>query len=466
MKKIFLPAIFILSALLGGCSAEQEPDAVVINGEELYKVNISFDLTVSPATSNTRASRPLESSDCWQRVTDVKIYVFRSDTGDDGSYYYYYPTVYNSLTDQTSRQPYFSVEEFSHKDDTNWDDHISGNETHTYNITPLLGKGYYRFLAVGRDDDPASTPLSISWRQNITEWSQALMENNAGHPRVTEIFSGYPTEKGSADVKTFVVTEKTNFSDTIILHRAVAGVLLHVKNIPVSLKSDFSWYSIDSPTGIIRQDLEKGQEYAVNEVAIVCAGYYPTLDLVSRRWHEPKPFQPDASRFFATRLASISTKGLTQKIGNYGYPVYYGSKATGNFVFPAKLVDRVFYADYYGGEKEDPENLTAFDRSLYLCFYTISRTGAYYPIKMIPIKIARSFIHDPGAHENCAGDDVIDPTGTHFNLVANHIYCLGMKNYGDDTDIPIDLEDQLSHPELEITVVGAWQVDIDIDMDF
>ena len=41
-----------------------------------------------------------------------------------------------------------------------------------------------------------------------------------------------------------------------------------------------------------------------------------------------------------------------------------------------------------------------------------------------------------------------------------------MKNHGDGTDIPIDLEDQLSHPELEITVVGAWQVDIDIDMDF
>ena len=466
MKHLFLPAIFIFSVLLSACSAEEAPEGVVIDGERLYEVDLAFDLTVDPSTSNTRASRPLESSDCWQRVSDVRIYVFRSESGEDGSFYYYYPTVYNQTTDATSRQPYFSVEDFANKGDSNWDDHISGNETHTYQVTPLLGKGYYRFLAVGRDDEPASSPLSITWKEGATEWGDALMENTAGYPRVTEIFSGYPTEEGSADVKTLALSGEKYFHETITLHRAVAGVLLHVKNIPATLKSDFSWYSIDSPTGVIRQDLEKNQEYAVNEVAIVCAGYYPTLDLVSRRWHEPKPFQPDASRFFATRLASISTKGLKQEQGKYGYPIYNGSEPTGNFVFPAKLVDRVFYADYYGGEKEDPEHLTAFDRSLYLCFYTISRTGAYYPIKMIPIKIARSFIHDPGAHENCAGDDVIDPTGTHFNLVANHMYCLGMRNHGDDTDIPIDLEDALSHPELEITVVGAWQVDIDIDMNF
>ena len=466
MKKILLHSFLLLTLLSGACSGMEDEAPLEIDGRHYFQAELKFNISVDPQASSTRASRPLESSDCWQRVSDVKIYLFRSDTGEEDSFYYYFPTVRNSVTNTTTRQPYLAVDEFSKDSDDNWDDHISGNETHTYTISPLLENGYYRFLAVGRDDNPQTSPLTIDWQEGVTRWDEALMQNTAGHPRVTEIFSGYPTEAGGREVSTLKISDRTPFNKTIVLHRAVAGVLLNVKNIPVRIQSDFSWYSVDPPTGVIRQDVEKNQFYNVNEVAIVCAGYYPTLDLVSRRWHEPKPFQPDASRFFATRLAWVSTKGLTSTTDEYGNTFYPQSLYHGNFVFPAKLVDRSFFADYTGGEKEDPENLTEFNRSLYLCFYTISRSGAYYPVKMIPIKIARTIIHDPEAEDNCAGDDVLDKTGTHFNLVANHIYCLGKRCVGDGTDIPIDLNDALNHPELEITVVGAWQVDVDIDMNY
>lgn len=464
MMKIFnfLTISFVLLLACGCADKDADAPGSIIDGETLYKVDLRLDIGVDPATR----SRELNSSECLQSVNNVRVYLFRSDTGAEGSFLLYHPYLINSATGDIEKRPYLYVSDFEKATGAEWNDHILGNESHSLYIQPMLGKGVYRFLAVGRDDLPESSPLKISWTEGVTNWDEALMQNENGHPRVTEIFSGYPRKEGSKEVKSLELPDQIYFHETIILRRAVAGVLLHVTDIPQTLISDYSWYAKDSPTGIIRQDMEKNKEYNVAEVAIVAAGYYPTLDLVNRRWHEPRPFVTDESRFFATRLAWISTKGLEKATSNLGNPVFKGSLPTGNFVFPARLTDRIFYADYTGGEKEDPEYMKPFDKSLYLCFYAITAGGSYYPIKMVPIKIVRSTIHDPIGHDICAGDDEMDPTGFHYNLVANHIYCLGMFNPSDGIDEPVNLDEALRHPELEITVIGAWQTDVNIDMNF
>ncbi len=332
--KLFNLLILTLAAILAvGCSDKNEDTPILtIDGEDLHPVNLEFDISIDPA-SLTR-SRELNSSECLQSVNDVRVYVFRSPSGAEGTFTLYHPYVANANTGAVEKRPYFFVNDFMKGEGTIWDDHTSGHETHTITIRPMLGAGSYRFLAVGRDDNPESSPLKINWTEGVTKWEEALMENENGHPRVTEIFSGYPKEVGSKAVSTLQLPGEVHFHEEIVLHRAVAGVLLHVKNIPQTLISDFAWYSKSSPTGIIRQDMEKGVEYKVAEVAIVAAGHYPTLNLVERRWSEPRPFQTDDSRFFATRLAWIPTKGLKAEICEHGSRVFNGSKATGNFVIP------------------------------------------------------------------------------------------------------------------------------------
>ena len=475
MKKLNLFALCFLALLFGACSGD-DPTAAPDIDEKLYEVNLSFAMTVeSNSLSATRASRPLDPDDkdqCLQRVTDVRIYVFRSETGAEGSFVYYHPAVEDGTDGSVTRQPYFRVDEFRKSDEApNWGDHNSNQEEHVYTVSPRLGKGYYRFLAVGRDDDPASTPLAINWVAGKTSWEKALMQNTGKTPVVTEIFSGYPVKNGGKEVETVELPGEERFVTSITMRRAVAGVLMYITNIPERLISDFGWEQDDEiGTGIIPTDFKKGDEYSVTGVAIVSVGHNRALNLMNRRWgNEDTDFEFDDSRFKLTRLAWEETKGHKKEaceggIGDHTpHYMYTDIFKDGNFVFPARLTGRVHapasLKDY--PKSDDPFTaLYPFQKSLYLCIYTESMSGGFFPLKMIPIKIARSNMHDPAAHENCAGDDVLDPTGTHFNLVANHLYTLGTPDH------PIDLDDELKHPELEITVIGAWQVDVNIDMNF
>ena len=134
MKKLNLFALCFLALLFGACSGD-DPTAAPDIDEKLYEVNLSFAMTVeSNSLSATRASRPLDPDDkdqCLQRVTDVRIYVFRSETGAEGSFVYYHPAVEDGTDGSVTRQPYFRVDEFRKSDEApNWGDHNSNQEEH------------------------------------------------------------------------------------------------------------------------------------------------------------------------------------------------------------------------------------------------------------------------------------------------------------------------------------------------
>lgn len=454
MKALKYLTMLLIASLAASCSQDDSP--IDDGHEQLHEVQLTFDLKLDSSVG-TRASRPLISADDWQKVSDMRIYVFRSSTGlDDGSFVYYHPKVRDNLTNEISVTPYFQVPEFDKNGDGVWDK--TEFEEHMYRIVPMLSNGYYRFLAVGRDDNESATPLNVNWTEGRTTWKTAVMANNGGTPRVTEVFTGYPMNADGTP-KTIHLTAPESFTEEIMCRRTVAGVFLYVYNIPVRLSTEYAWYAGGSPTGAISQDVEKGVECSVDEVAIVAAGYNADVNLSSRRCGDT--FVSDNSRFYATRLASISTAGLTPDTESGVYPdlVYAGS-----FVFPTSLYERSFTADYTGGEKADAGNFTVFDKSLYLCFFHISGSGQYYPIKMIPIKIVRSYTHDPDSEDICAGDNAISADGLHFNLVANHLYCLGYRNEKNSVEDPIDLKEALNKPALQITVIGSWQADVDIEM--
>lgn len=454
MRALKYIAMLLIVMMTTACSQNEQPDDN--SRDELHKVRLTFDFKLDSSVES-RSPRPLESSDDWQKVSDMRIYVFRSNSGiNDASFVYYHPRVRDNRTNTITVQPYFQVPGFEKNSDEVWPE--SSFEEHTYRIEPMLGEGYYRFLAVGRDDNPDSSPLEINWTEGVTSWETAMMMNNGGNPRVTEVFTGYATN-GDGTPKTIHLEGQESFSEQITCRRTVAGVFLYVRDIPVRLTTEYSWHAGGSPTGAISQDVEKGVECSVDEVAIVAAGYNADVNLAGRRHGDT--FITDNSRFFATRLASVGTAGLKDD-DHDGY--YDSAEYNGSFVFPASLYDCTFTADYANGEIPDNGNYTIFDKSLYLCLFHISGSGQYYPIKMIPIKIARSYIHDSDSEGICAGDNAVSADRFHYNLVANHLYCLGYRNRTDGDEDPISLKDVIEKSELQITVIGNWQTDVDINM--
>jgi len=445
--------MLLIALLATSCSQD---DLTTDDGDRpLHEVQLTFDFKLD-SSIGTRASRPLQSADDWQKVSDMRIYVFRSSTGlDDGSFVYYQPTIRDDRTNEIATRPYLQVSGFEKRDEDIWKDKTF--EQHTYRIVPMMENGYYRFLAVGRDDDPNNTPLKINWTPGVTTWETAAMQNESGHPRVTEVFTGYPMNDDGT-VKTIHLIGKDSFREHITCRRTVAGVFLYVRDIPVRLTTEYAWHGEGSSTGVISQDVEKGIECTVDEVAIVAAGYNADVNLMNRRHGDT--FINDQSRFFGTRIASVSTAGLEKDDEGY----YKGAVFDGNFVFPTHLYDTSFIADYTGGEKAEAGSYTVFDKSLYLCLFHISGSGKYYPIKMIPIKIARTETHDSDSEGICAGDNAISDDRLHYNLVANHLYCLGYRNIADGVEDPISLKDVINKSELQITVIGNWQADVDINM--
>lgn len=472
-----------LAMTLFSCSGDEESSR---SPEEAYEVDLSMDFRLAQLT--TRSGRELISADNWQRVTDMRVYVFRSESGEDGSFTLYYPPIKDGLTGKTQEQPYIYVQDFEkyviNGSDGTWTQPTF--EEHSYTISPLLTEGYYRFLAVGLDD-PGSSNVKLSWTKGITNWNDATIVNNSGIAKVNEIFTGYPVDEDN-NVKTIQVgnDKKKYFHTSIELHRCAAGVLLYLQNIPAKWKAEYGWtVSGGDGTGVINADLDKGDtEYTVDEVAVVTIGYNPVCDALKRLWKVEEAISDsesetnteaqeefiydDGSRFTMTRIASLPLDpGDEDVTGGYHNSGSDTKKyRTGGFVLPSHLAGKSLQAK---GEKlNDGETAAVFDKSLYLCFFTRTGTGNYYPLKMWPIKLVRSNTQDYNLEEECTGDLGLTPNDPyHYNLLANHLYCLGIYKDGGETNEPIDLKkeiDEHPHDDLTITVIGSWQWDVNIEM--
>lgn len=459
--KALLIAVPVLMALFSCQQWEETPQTQTQERE--VQLNIGFVLS---SEISTRACRPLTSVDPWQRVTDMRVYLFRSESGEDGTFKLYHPLMKNKITGVVEKQPYIYIPEFEkitgEDNEGSWKS--PQDETHTYSLPSVLPDGYYRLLAVGFDD-PDKSPVKLNWTEDVTEWGNAVFTNESGTPVASEVFTGYPRDN-DGNVKIIHVSEdNVSFNTTIVCRRAMAGVLLYLKNIPASVTAEIGWSGNNgSPTGIITSDLLEGTTgLKVYEAALVTVGYNPLCNAVSRHW--TGDFIYDNSRFKLTRLASVSINPDDADADGYHNRTF---KAVGNFVMPSAthtVKENPLVADYTGGMLY-PEK-TSFDKSLYLCFFTKTASGYYYPLKLWPIKLVRSYIQDEELEDDCAGDLQLEGNDPyHYNLVANHLYCLGVYKDDKSADEPVDLKRELDYPQddLTITVIGSWQWDVNIEM--
>ena len=423
-----------------------------------HEVSLTMSFTLA-SDLDTRATRPLESIDAWQRVTNMRVYVFRSNDGEEGPFNLYYPEI-KGANGELQKLNYFHIPEFDkgYGDENIWKE--PEDEQYEYTISPMLDEGYYRFLAVGFDD-PELSPVKLNWTEETT-WEKAILSNSGNTPDASEIFTGYP-RNADGEVETIKIDSKTKeLSKEIKCRRAVAGVLLYLKNIPVKCKAEHDWYGDEIGTGNAGPTIIKGTECDIHEVALVTVGHNSNCNAVSRLWEND--FKLDNSGFRLTRLAWFELDPEGEEVNNGYHEKIF--PAVGNFVMPSETSTVKEKPLIIKSEDEfwTPQTLT-FDKSLYLCFFT-KIGNDYYPVKFWPVKLVRSNIQDEESEDFCAGDLNLQPDNPfNYNLVANHLYCLGMK--GETIDKPVDLkkeEEEHGDDPLKIVVIGNWQYEINIEM--
>lgn len=196
------------------------------------------------AVGNT-APRTVSSWADAQQVNDMRIYLFRRPQADgpDGDY-----TLYVSDDIAAEGKDYYAVTAFDNRTPYMSSEHGGKYEEHDFHFTPLLPIGYYyRLLAVGRDDKYSATAHSIAqpaFTADATTFAEASLSladasldaaKAGGTLQCSELFSGHlqTDDKDDGDYDALLVGDDSRqFSRTVTLRRAVAGLMLYVKNIP------------------------------------------------------------------------------------------------------------------------------------------------------------------------------------------------------------------------------------------
>lgn len=498
MKQLRLFVLFLSVVIaMTGCSQ----DELLPNGgkendvtQGLHEVEVTFNLRANAGVQTRSFSRPINSSDNWQRVSNMRIYVFRSATGGgDETYQYYRPEV-KQADGSLKKQDYFYVPDF-YKDDNwgdVWGDTEEENECHAYSIKPLLDEDYYyKFLAVGRDDiDEVNYPSLTSlanmkltdpnlskdeYPENLVKslssekdnwefgWSDGIVDPDyittldyaymmsVATPayKLTEVFSG-------CSEAWHVTSDSKGFVAPITLKRAVAGLLLYVENIPMKVEATLSLGKETTSGGPgrppkVSYKIEAGKTYDVSRIAISQLILNKNVMLSSNRLDEEFWNFMSPNKDFIEYPLYIDINGDEfNKKDNDGV-CYRGKYFTGCCIapFPAPSPSMTIKEGQSASFKipsnvedlKDGETQAIIDNTLYLVFYHDVKGSTFlYPIKWIPIQMKN------GERK--------------FSIDANYFYSVGNRNIEKKIDDPIDLRPGSGGDggnEIVIEVVPDWQ---------
>lgn len=369
--------------------------------------------------------RELTTIDDAQQVNDVRIYVFHSTT-QEGPYTFYIPEdlkaegkVYYSVPEFDNEEPYYSQEGLYGTDNNVF-------EEHTVVLKPRLEvDGYYKFLAVGRDDKyatPISTQTANQWGNKVlkdidftegtTTFQDAdvmvsIIERTSGtfyNPLwCTELFSGIL----EGDKAIHIDEKNSGFNETIELKRAVAGLMMYVKNIPYQVEDNVEF---------------SGVEFTPTTLTIQMKCVSTSVGLVSR-----SDVDKNTTRTSGITLATIPLRTWSNNGTIFTRPAENGlvenSAMSSNYLMPIDL-----------------DNING-DVTFYLVYgATDDYTGDSYK-RMVKIKL-----ENDGEYK--------------FPIVANRLYALGQKGHdknGDEFDDPYDLTPTKEGNEVVITVHPNWE---------
>ncbi len=400
-----IPALFVaLAATVFGlfsCSQADDwaDDSLIARNE----VTLTFALDLnSQVLSRAAGNRQLTSSDDWQKVSSVRIYAFRS-ASETGTYTFYRPT------DDGMPLDYIYISDFSGKTDV-WGDDEPNWEEHEYvSGTLKFADGWYKFVAVGRDDIDGDDETGATWNLATLTEGTTTFENWTAATHNAGISCGEMFVGCTSAVE---INDTQRLHETIVLTRVVAGVLMYVENISSEINST-----------------------AVRSIGIVRRKHTWGLNLTTALpYGSDNSFAADGTTLVGT------TPAATDFIVKYDIPAaqtasngyYVNLSAGGTDAHPNSVLRGAFVT---------PQAAPATDCTMEFVYLDASGNV----LKSLNVKLV---------------NDDMSKTML-YPLLANHLYCIGNRKQADDTDEPIDLGNL---PDNYILVVGSWQVDVDIEM--
>lgn len=469
LKTLVLSLPFVLAAVCTvGCSQDELTD--MTDGGDKGKVRevpITLNLGVNVGLQRlTRSSalsplatyaesqaqegalpRELTTIDPAQQVNDMRIYVFRcpQQDGIEGTYTYYVP-------EEIEEIGYYDVSAtgiFNHEKP--YYSETLGYEEKTYTFKPRLEEGYYyKFLVIGRDDKNGNIYQSgknqYIWGYKVLNepdftgktFDEAsingiVMNNDRTGSMLwcTELFSGILRKgdniNGTGEEDAILVSsdgESTFPQRKIVLRRAVAGLMMYVKNIPLS---------------VVDNDEYKGEVFKPEYLSIMANVASRYVTLVDREMPEV-----DKQKDYKNLSETMVRLGLIDLTEGWGE-----DKSKGIFTRPADEEkgweeNSYMISNYIMPTTEDCIDYrddSPFDEvvTFVLCYNAQNKADQFKCYQKIKMRIEGSG----------------DPYQYLFPIKANCLYLLGKKGKNVNDPYPLTPEKE-SQENLVIEVIPDW----------
>lgn len=404
MKKGMFFALAASSLLFSACSSD---DAVVsTEGQNEAVQQIVLQVASSGDGLTTRAGRPLYSSQALQTIQNVRVMIYKNETGGgektivyDKKLNWKESTIYK--TNGHGRQ--FTIS-------------LKGNDR--------LDAGNYKVMAVGYSDNSDYTyALDVTSDAALTgNYSDITATLKAGKKEAEEVFAGDADLKIGDDKKITNLTSGEENGVAVTLHRQVAGSFGYFSNIPARVNG---------------KDAK-------------------TLRLVVRDKNDMLTFNNFNSSFTTTGstikyyVNGSKSKGATFtpdaqfKDGDNGYVLYSIDLNTWfpggdqnkdgllnaedtNWDHPTDVKTQVVKGSVFGSNFVIPFNLTSGKSTMEL--QLLDAAGDI--IKNWTVSIPAADVNTDATNGNVA-----DVSASIFNVVRNHMYNLGVKTSNGTTTDP------------------------------
>lgn len=402
MKKGMFFALAASSLLFSACSSD---DAVVSTvGQNEAVQQIVLQVASSGDGLTTRAGRPLYSSQALQTIQNVRVMIYKNETGGgektivyDKKLNWKESTIYK--TNGHGRQ--FTIS-------------LKGNDR--------LDAGNYKVMAVGYSDNSDYTyALDVTSDAALTgNYSDITATLKAGKKEAEEVFAGDAALTIGADKKITNLTTGEENGVAVTLHRQVAGSFGYFQNIPASVngkaaatlrlvvrdKNDVLIFNNFNSSFTANGATGSTIKYYVNGSKSATA---PTSDAL---------FKDGANGYvlYSIDLTKWFTEGDKNKDGLLN--------AEDTWQHPDDVKTQVVKGSVFGSNFVIPFKLTSGKSTMEL--QLLDNAGDI--IKTWTVSI-------PEVNSNTENGNVADESASIFNVVRNHMYNLGVKtSNGTPTD--------------------------------
>lgn len=406
MKKGMFFALAASSLLFSACSSD---DAVVSTvGQNEAVQQIVLQVASSGDGLTTRAGRPLYSSQALQTIQNVRVMIYKNETGGgektivyDKKLNWKESTIYK--TNGHGRQ--FTIS-------------LKGNDR--------LDAGNYKVMAVGYSDNSDYTyALDVTSDAALTgNYSDITATLKAGKKEAEEVFAGDADLKIGDDKKITNLTTGEENGVAVTLHRQVAGSFGYFQNIPASVNGK----TAKTLRLVVR---DKNNMLTFNNFNSSFTANGATGSTVK--------YYVNGSKSTGTAL----TTDAQFKGGDNGYVLYsidlntwfpHGDENNdgllnaqdASWTHPTNVRTTVVEGSVFGSSFVIPFNLTSGKSTMEL--QLLDAAGDI--IKTWTVSIPAKDVNTDATNGNVA-----DESASIFNVVRNHMYNLGVKpSNGGKTD--------------------------------